>query len=420
MKTITARLLALTLFLLGSIHQLSAEQSFYYRVINDYGRPFEGQLEFTYTEVDLEGDDPNYDTNQTFDLTVPSRSQSGIERFDAINPAGDILVRFYAENITATKVGTSFLLDESTGVSVVQEFNIPSGWYLGHSTALNPYIIVIGVDPPRAPQPDYPKTLWILDDEELTAGLFREGVDKLIAQNSGQETASPMTYAQFLESDTENVATLMLQIGTENPDHSEMEIARNAARAAAEASVTTAVPTLGAKTEVTSPGSSILTFTIPHVGPISLDPGENETIRIFCDYVKLITGWALLAAFAWWTWAEFSGLVGSTVTAQQAKGNPLLGGTGAQATALIAAGILALIFVGIPAAFWAYVTTDVTSLDENPFSSSSGPVQTALYLLALVFPYQLALTLLASAFIIRKAKVVMILGVNAAIKFVVP
>jgi len=273
------------------------------------------------------------------------------------------------------------------------------------------------------PTSDAKKTLWIVADEELTADLYREGVDKIVAaagsSSGGTPPAGGMTRAEFVTTDANQNLKLQNEIAADNPTPLEMQGESLAAREAAEAAVTQTVPTLGTKALVTEP-TSILAFTIPHVGAISLDPADVPLLDTYADFVKLITGWALLTAFSWWSWTEFQNIIRGTVTVTQARGNPVLGGTGAQATALIAAGIIAVIFVGIPAAYWATVTVDTSALSSNPFTAGSSVVTTGLYILGLVFPYDLALTLLAAAFVIRRFGSVMILGVNAAVKFIVP
>jgi len=274
----------------------------------------------------------------------------------------------------------------------------------------------------REPTPDSAKTLWLVPDTELTADLFREGIDKVVAaQNSAGEggESGGMTAEDFNMTATEAVAQAQMSMLSDMPDHEDVADTRDAARTAAEESVTQTAPTLGTVSVPTS--SSLLAFTVPYVGAVNLDPADNTLIATFCAYVKLITGWGLLTYFCWWAWGEFALVLRASVTAQQAHGNPVVGGTGAQATSLVAAAILTVIFVGIPATYWAFVSVDFSSLSSNPFNTSHGTiVTTGLYLLGLVFPYDVALTLLASAFVIKRAGTVMVLGINAAIKYVVP
>jgi len=276
----------------------------------------------------------------------------------------------------------------------------------------------------RSATADESKTLWRVTGDTLNAQIFREGIDKVVAAASastgGGEGGSGMTKAEFQATATDDLAQAQIDLAGENKSGTEINALGEAARTTAIASVTKAVPTLGTKSEYSSP-TSLLNPTLPYIGSINLDPAADEKLSIYATYVKLITGWALLTLFTWWTWSEFQKIIAIFFTITQAKGNPVAGGTGGQATALVAAGLITAAAVAIPAAYWLLITIDATGLNTNPFSSASNSiVQTGLYLLALVFPYALALTLLAEAFVIRKAGTVMLLGVNSLIKFIVP
>jgi len=271
----------------------------------------------------------------------------------------------------------------------------------------------------RSATPDESKTLWRVTGDTLNAQVFREGIDKLVA-STPTSGGSGMTKTEFQATATDDIAQAQIDLAGENKNEAYFSALAASKKTLAEASVAQAVPTLGTKGEINSP-TSYLAPTLPYIGTINLDPASDPEMYKYCTFVKLVTGWALLVAFAWWSWSEFKTIVSGVTTVTQAKGNPVVGGTGAQATALLAAGLIFAVFLGVPAAYWLLVTVDTSSLSSNPFNSAPNTVvQTGLYLLALVFPYALALTLLAAAFVIRKAGTVMVLGVNAAVKFIVP
>lgn len=408
---------------------LSADNLLHYKVRNLSEYDFKGELLLEGHYSDGEVWIP-WDTVET--INVAGNTTSPVRTFQlpdrAVASAEGVRFVFRRTVIPSELVGNSYVAvgepSEDIILDVVRHYSGTGidGHLDEHLTDADADVFEIGPGLIHPATPDSAKGVWLVDDTTLTANLFREGIDKVVAANSGVSSSSTggMTKEEFLTTDTEQFTKLQNQIAADNPTADDMNLAGATARTEAEAAVTQAVPTLGGTTSAPGSPGSILAFTIPYVGNINLDPGSNATVMIFCDYVKLVTGWALLVWFAWWAWAEFNSVVRATVTAQQAHGNPVLGGTGAQATALIAAGLLAAVFVGIPAAWWAYCTVDMSALDSNPFASVSGPVQTALYLVALVFPYPLALTLLGTAFVIRKAGAVMVLGVNAVVKFIVP
>lgn len=281
----------------------------------------------------------------------------------------------------------------------------------------------------REENPDARKTLWrVALEEGLDGTLYAEGVDKIVWKleevkeavqaGGGGGGGAGMTAEEFALTDTEAVAQAQLSLMEELKTPSEIETESNTARATAEAAITQAVPTLGSVSEETS-APSLLSFTSVYIGTISVDPADHPTILIYCNYAKLITGWFMTLAFAIWAWMEFKSILGTIATMNQARGNTVAG-TGGQITGLAAAGIILAIIIGVPVAYWTVVTTDFSSLNSNPFTASNSYVQAALYLLALVFPYQLALALIAQMFVIRKAGTVIVIGVMSAIKFVVP
>lgn len=275
----------------------------------------------------------------------------------------------------------------------------------------------------RPATPDESKTLWMVEDTTLTADLFREGVDKIVyaaaASDAGGGGSGGMTKDEFTTTSTEAVAEAQLAANAANPSPTDLETESAAARAAAEASVTEDVPGIGSATIPSA--NSVLSINVPVVGTIDLDPMARPEIATYCNFVKAVSGWAMILVFAWWTWSEFQKIVAVSVTVTQARGNPVVGGTGAQATALLAATLIAAVMIGIPAAYWLLVSVDRSALSSNPFSGSlSSTVSAGLYLLGCVFPYPLALTLLGAAFVVRKGGTVLVLGVSAAIKFIVP
>jgi len=317
-----------------------------------------------------------------------------------------------------TLVGNSYLTDADPPADSYETFyvTLPEAY---NEIALSAYIIE-GIG--RLPTPDDKKTLWIVKDVDLTGNLYREGIDKLVyaftAKSTSTSSSGGMTKAEFQSTKTDAVAQGMWEANQAIPEVSEMETQSADARAAAETAVTQVAPSIGSASIPSAP--SIFAFAVGDVS-VDLDPLHDDSIALACAFVKAFTGWALLVTFSWFCWNEFSVVVRSAITAHQAHGNAVVGGTGAQATALVAAGIIAAIFVGIPAAYWASITIDFTPLNSNPFNSSHGtPVTAALYLLGCVFPYDVALTLLAAAFVVKRFSTVMILGVNAAIKFIVP
>jgi len=169
----------------------------------------------------------------------------------------------------------------------------------------------------------------------------------------------------------------------------------------------------------TSPGSQSLEIDVPGVATFSLDPSSDPVVSLVIEWIRAFMAWCIVLAFWWWLWAEFKQLMGLAMLLPQAKGNTVAAGTGGQATALIAAGAISVFLLGVPAAFFA-VNTFGAGMDANPFSGASGPVAVALYLLYMFFPVEVLVSALVAAFAVRKGGIVILTGVAALIRFVIP
>lgn len=227
-----------------------------------------------------------------------------------------------------------------------------------------------------------------------------------------------MTLTEFQTTKTESLATTAQTLYEARVTLEEAATIRNNAKAQAEASITQAVPTLGGPvTVVSSPNG--LSADYPVIGTIDLNPANYEPVAQYISWIKSAITWSILVAWVWWAWREFAVLMAQAGAAQQAKGNTVAG-TGGQITGLIAAGIILALIVAVPAVYWALVSMDLSPLGSNPFSSPSGGVSTGLYLVGLFIPYDLVIYLMATSFIVVKAKIVILVGVQTAVRFVVP
>jgi hypothetical protein len=148
---------------------------------------------------------------------------------------------------------------------------------------------------------------------------------------------------------------------------------------------------------------------------INLDPASSTLISSLAGFLKQFITWVAGLSFAWWCWGEFDRVVRDLIHSQQAKGNALIGGTGAQATALVAAAAITGILILVPLAFWAIASYDIT-----PVTSASGPASIALYLLFFFIPVPFLLSLIFSAFVVRKAALVLVASTATLIRFIVP
>lgn len=316
----------------------------------------------------------------------------------------------YRDPFAASLIGNSYVGDGAGESRIV----------VGSAAGTSGYHeVTLPLSAGRLPNDDAKKTLWLVEDTDLTAAVFREGIDKLAgASSAGGGTGDPAASSQ-----RETLAGLHLQVLEDyEVTHEAIEAASADARTAAQDSVTQTTPTLGTVTELST--SSIFSIQLGST-TLDLDPANSPQVVQVCAFLKTVSGWAMLVYFGLFTWNHFNKIVLGMMPISQAKGNPIVGGTGAQATALVAAGIITTILVGVPAIYWTFINTDLafdwSALSSNPFNGGHGSIVSAgLYILGLVFPYSLALYLLSQVFLVLKFGATMILGVNAATKFIVP
>jgi len=246
--------------------------------------------------------------------------------------------------------------------------------------------------------------------QAVTDSLFKEGTEKVV------------TAVNAVKNDTgvvRSFAEAQNTLRDASPTTSAMLAEGNTQKDAIVSAMTRTALSFGSIPTQSSP--AILVLHLPVLGTINLDPATHTDIKEYLDFVKLLFGWYLIFQFHCWCWAEFKSLQLATFTFTQAKGNPVLGGTGAQATGFAAAIAITVILVAIPSAYWAYATSDnVSALSTNPFSSTTGITGAGLYLLSLCCPYQLILLLTAEMLVVRKAGVTALAGANIVIKHITP
>lgn len=168
------------------------------------------------------------------------------------------------------------------------------------------------------------------------------------------------------------------------------------------------------------PSAATMSVVLPGIGTMNLDPASDPLVLSLCVFIHDLIGWVALLIYTWFAWSEFKTLCNLLTVSQQAVGNSVIAGTGAQATAIIAAVAITVLIVSFPSLYWAYVQMPET-LSANPFSGATGIFAgVSLYLLYLMVPVSLILTLIAQAFTLRKFGLVTAMTIATAIRFIVP
>lgn len=166
-------------------------------------------------------------------------------------------------------------------------------------------------------------------------------------------------------------------------------------------------------------GSGSLSITAGGLGTLDLDPTHDADMMTVITFIKGFIAWCVTLAFIWWLWAEFRGLAMHSMLLPQAKGNTVAAGTGGQATALVAATAISVVLVALPAAFFALTSTG-NGLVADAFAGASGPVALGVKLLYMLLPVDTIVTVIVSAFAVRKGGLVLLAGAAAVIRYIVP
>jgi len=237
--------------------------------------------------------------------------------------------------------------------------------------------------------------------------------------DGGDISTAGMTLEEFQGTNTEGESAVVMALHANRPTQSEIGDGATTKGTEMEALIGShVVPTVGAPTA--SNEKSLLAFTVPGIeGSINLDPMENETIASVVPWMKKAVTFVMTWLYFWYLWKQFNEVMMAVNGAQQAKGNPVLGGTGAQATALLSAGAITLVIVAVPALWFAGNAIAQTPLATVPTESDSQMVRTAIYLFGLVFPYEYFFVLLATLMALLKLKILIVSSVQAVVRWVV-
>jgi len=276
----------------------------------------------------------------------------------------------------------------------------------------------------RPPNPDQEKTLWMVAGDELTAMVYREGVDKTISFLKSQSAnGSAMTFDQFVTTNTEQVAALEKNY-YDNP-HEAPTFSDGGAGAAAsseaQAAINGVVLRLPSSAAPSEPSGWIINTPF---GAMDMNPMSYPEVETFVVWQRKAITWVIVVLFEIWLWNYFFKVSVPVSSAPQARGNPIVGGTGAQATSLVAAGLITVAVISLPTLFFAYVETEsfswytTTSFEFPQLATSAG--SRGWDLANSVFPVQVALSAIASTLLTLKFGTTLYFSTVAVIRWIVP
>jgi len=296
----------------------------------------------------------------------------------------------------------------------------------------------------RESTPDFAKTLWRVTDTTLTADLYREGVDKMVyAAASGAGGGGGLVPSDIANIDDVSQRQIAL---SETPEAfsdgaSAGVLAVGASRSAtAKTAIAEAVDTATNEKHTIDAGAipagvagngslwhiNFKGLTRDGTKVISLDPADYPIITAFAAWIKAFLAWTVFVGFEWWLWGQFKEIMREIQTgARPAKGNAVIGGTGAQATSLVVATAITAVVVTVPTLFWAAADAGVTNIlgivTVNPATDGSGGdnVGRALYFLGVCFPLGTCLSTFTTMATIRKYGLLLVTGVHTVVRFFV-
>jgi len=337
-------------------------------------------------------------------------------------------------SIDVEKVGASFVVTSTSGSGdgIVR----PIGTYAAHPSYQNdpPTVLTFG----QSLVPDGMKPIWELDDATLTANLYREGVDKVVAalggaggggSAGGSADSAAESQREQKARDERRISSFTYNVSSIDGSFAPVDITMVngmhpdalATRELVELTVKNSRANFSIPDLNDNPGTG--SYVINFRGrSLNLDPMAYAPIASFAAFMRGIIAWFAVVCFEWWLWREFKELFFAAATLPQARGNPVIGGTGGQATAFIAAVAISAILISLPAAWWAYADSDFgfIGIGQNPIEGPLTPDGYAKHLTKAFIPVGTILAVVVQMFIARKFGVVLHAGVATVIRFVIP
>jgi len=273
---------------------------------------------------------------------------------------------------------------------------------------------------------DYDKTLWAVGDTSLTADVYREGVDKIVAATGAVAAAASASGGSsgVTMENTEFMHTKGREFFDQTPTTLEYTEMGNAAKAEVASAISgaKATPAYGTAPEG---GNSLFSIPLGTTGhTLNFDPAESPLISKYATFCKAAIAWLVTTLFGFYVWNWGKDLYMVLAQTTPAKGNTVAGSGGQITSLVVAIGITAVI-VAFPVAFWAAADSGMTwgyDLTINPIQSASaatGVGEMAVYLFNFFLPVGTMLSALTAYLIILKAGLVLVAGAQTLIRYIV-
>lgn len=158
-------------------------------------------------------------------------------------------------------------------------------------------------------------------------------------------------------------------------------------------------------------------------GTFDFDPFRGDRMGVIAAWFRSALAWLAIVILGAWVWSQLGEWVRGISTLPQARGNAVIGGAGAQATALVAAGLMTTaIVVAITAILsWSFGELTIPSLIStalsNPVSAMPAGV---LWMLDQIFPVGTLVVCLCARLSFNIYAAGLFASCAAVIRFIVP
>lgn len=258
----------------------------------------------------------------------------------------------------------------------------------------------------------------------LTNQVYREG-----ATNVVKAVFSLSTLVSELLTTTKDKDTAEQDLADDRPTASDMQTQGDEAKADSENAVLGALD--GSIANTTAPAKSGSSMTLnggaSFMGFTSTVSTQWLALWAYLDpiftWIREIIRWLVVVTYTLWVFEMLNRQLSSSLQLGQAKGNPVLGGTGGQATTLLSAAAITGVLLTLPVGLWAVYATNLPvgvllTVAAAPLESTHPSVPIAMGWLATALPIDTLLQIAPVVIIVKKYSLALIHGVAALIRFI--
>lgn len=367
------------------------------------------------------------------EVTVPPATSM----VDTIEVPGSSVVEVAAYVVGVERDGPSWVRDEEAVTElgpVETESGIPQEPSTEDPPPKEKYKSPLVMPPDDLPEAGSSTGIWdkgtdTKPDDLLTNATFKQGVDKLLkSQKSGnglsngllEEIRNAVSEHRDIAKDRAKQEKDAIDA---NPSDSTMSSQGSSAETAIRALYGEAPSAVDYEGSGSAPSFTLSLPSMMGGGSIDWNPFRSDRWGPMASWCRQFMSWLCIVLLGGWIWQQIGEWTRGLAGLRQARGNPVVGGTGAQATALVAAGLMTTAIVVCTTAIlaWAFgsisLSTILSTVGLNPLGSMPSAI---LWCLDQIFPLATMLTCLAARLSFNLYASALYAGCAAVVRFVVP